>query len=61
MTEVETDGIELELLELRKLALKHARASARDAVEAHEAEQAYLKSEAELREVMLQRPTRRSE
>ena len=61
MTEAEKDEFERRLVSLKDFALKHAKAIARTAAEAHEAERAYLKSEAELRDFVLQRPEKNTE
>ena len=61
MNEAEKNEFERRLVDLRKFAIKHAKATSRNAAEGHEAEKAYLKSEAELRDFVMQRPRENTE
>ena len=55
MTDAEKVEFERQLIALRDIALAHARATAYTIAESDAAERAYLKSEAELRDFVLQR------
>ena len=55
MTEAEKEEFERRLVMLRDIALAHAKATAHTVAESDQAERAYLKSEAELRDFVLQR------